>query len=186
MNGHHESKIPFEEMHQFSFCLHNVGVWWILWTVQCGLRVVFLYIINEYKLIVNLIVFWGYQEACGQKDCKNPLVHRLDISVLLRSLIKKESIHKFNCDMQCFYSLLEFFPHLEYAINETGSLLSVLFCNLVLLKIQISAVNIMIKFVLGLVLEHLCEELSRRYVSIKFLIFWFYCWALILNNKNGY
>jgi len=57
MNGHHEAKVPVEEVHQHSLCLYDVSVGGVQVSWQsCQSAVVFLNILDEYQLIVNLII----------------------------------------------------------------------------------------------------------------------------------
>jgi len=80
--------------------------------------------------------------------------------------------------MKGFDPLIELLSHLEYAIYKSCTLLAVNPRYLVLIKMQIRTLNIVINFVPGLILEHLREKLSRRYVCIELLTLRFYCRAV--------
>ena len=112
-----KSEIPLEKLHHHSLCLDDISITRALRGILRQPLVVSLDIINENEVVVDLIVFGGYQETSGQYNSHSSRRQLSCSFCYLNSLVKEVSIHEFNCDMCRFCSLSELLAHLKQSIN---------------------------------------------------------------------
>jgi hypothetical protein len=117
--------------------------------------VVSLDIIDEHEMVVDLIVFRGYQEASRQQDGHAAASQLRGSLTRLDVLVQEVSVHKLDGDVSGFDPLSKFLSHLEKAIHQYCSLFAVNFSRFILFQAHVFGLNIMVNFVPCLILEHL-------------------------------
>lgn len=185
MNREHKSEVPLEEFHKHSLRFNDISVWWALRRVLWNPLIISLDIINENKMVVYLIIFWGYQEARGEQYSHSPGGQQCwPLNGLDRS-VQEVSIHQFDSDVGGFNPLSKFLPHLEKTIHQNSSLIAIYLCNFVLFKVEVLLLDIVVHFVPCFILEHLSQKLWWWNISVKLLRFVFNRTALILKSKTN-
>ena len=128
-----ESEVPLEELHEHSLRFNDVGVRWALCRILWDSLVVSLDIIDKYEMIVDLIIFRGYQEAGRQQDGHAAGSQLRGSLARLDFLIQEVSVHKLDGDLSGLDPLSKFLSHLEKAIHQHCSLLAVNLSSFILL-----------------------------------------------------
>jgi hypothetical protein len=85
----------------------------------------------------------------------------------LTFLVEEIPVHEFDGDVEGLSALPELEAHREYAVYEGGSLVRINLGHTVLLEVEVREVNVVVKLVASLVLEHLGKQLRGGNVGIE-------------------
>ena len=121
MNGQDIANVPAIEVHKHPFGFNDICPCRAL-IPKLILIVVFLDIVDKYKLIIDFVILAGDKETSRKNYCYNFCRHTLDIPQALAASVQEKAIEKLHCNVSCLQSLTERLAHVKNSVDQLGPL----------------------------------------------------------------